>query len=255
MVTRRQLLKAGFAGSLGMIVPLRGRTGLAAAYVPPSSSRTRVVQAPRFYQSAGLAMFQQPLRGVGPGGIPVVAPDTGPAPVTGALHYTIDINQYTDSLHPNLGLTTLWGYHPAVALGGGYQPQRHLGGIIVAHSGVPIQLTFRNNLPPTHILPVDTTIMGADGAQNRTSVHLHGGFVPWISDGGPFSWWAPDGSHGPSFLNNQVLNPGAALNEAEYYYPLAQSARLGWYHDHTYGITRINAYGGIASGLIIRDIF
>jgi spore coat protein A, manganese oxidase len=86
-------------------------------------------------------------------------------------------------------------------------------------------------------------------------VHLHGGFVPWISDGGPFDWWAPNGVRGESFLNNTVLNPGAAANEAEYYYPNDQSARFVWYHDHAIGITRINAYAGIASGYIIRDAF
>ncbi len=28
-----------------------------------------------------------------------------------------------------------------------------------------------------------------------------------------------------------------------------------WYHDHAWGITRINAYAGIATALIIRDGF
>jgi spore coat protein A, manganese oxidase len=99
------------------------------------------------------------------------------------------------------------------------------------------------------------TIPGANLGNNRTAVHFHGGLVPWISDGGPFSWWDPIGQHGISFFNNQVLNPTAASNEAEYYYPLNQSARFAWYHDHTLGITRINAYAGIASGFIIRDTF
>ena len=90
---------------------------------------------------------------------------------------------------------------------------------------------------------------------NRTAVHLHGGLVPWVSDGGPFDWWAPNGTHGLSFLNNQVLNPGAAANEAEYYYGNNQSARLVWYHDHAQGITRLNAYAGVASAYLIRDTF
>jgi spore coat protein A, manganese oxidase len=123
---------------------------------------------------------------------------------------------------------------------------------------MPIQITFRNNLPGgMHIIPNDLTIPHANEGNNRTAVHLHGGLVPWISDGGPFSWWDPSGAYGPSFLNNQVLRlPGtAALNESEYYYPLNQSARFVWYHDHAIGITRINAYAGIASGLFIRDAF
>jgi spore coat protein A, manganese oxidase len=102
-----------------------------------------------------------------------------------------NIGQFTDQLHPTLGPTTLWGYNPVVALGGGVQPQKHLGGIIVAQKGVPIQLTFNNNLPGAHIIPVDTSIEGANLAPNRTAVHLHGGLVPWISDGGPHDWFAP----------------------------------------------------------------
>ena len=121
---------------------------------------------------------------------------------------------------------------------------------------MPIQITFRNSIPGgMHIIPNDLTIPGANLGNNRTAVHLHGGFVPWISDGGPFDWWDPSGNHGTSFLNNQILNPSAAADEAEYYYPLSQSARFVWYHDHALGITRINAYAGIASGLLIRDTF
>jgi spore coat protein A len=216
-----------------------------------------------FVHSPGLRKFKDltgnpiPLRGLGPGGIPVAVPDSTAAPVTGVTHYTMDIGQFTDRLHPDLpNFTTLWGFNPAGALGfKGPAPPAHLGGVIVAQKGTPIQITFRNNLPPTHIIPVDTTLPGANGARNRASVHLHGGFTPWVSDGGPFAWFAPDGTHGTSFLNNQVLNPGAALNEAEYYYTNDQSARLVWYHDHAIGITRINAYAGIASAYVIRDVF
>jgi spore coat protein A, manganese oxidase len=92
-------------------------------------------------------------------------------------------------------------------------------------------------------------------AQNRAVVHLHGGFTPWLTDGGPFAWFAPGGTHGESFLNNEVLNPDAAPNEAEYYYTNDQSARMLWYHDHAMGTTRTNAYAGLASAYIIRDAF
>lgn len=209
-----------------------------------------------FTQSSSIPKFTQPLRGVGPGGIPVAVADPWPAPTTHVTHYTIDMAQFTDTLHPALGPTTLWGYNPTRALGvQGPPTQRHLGGILVARTGYPIQITFRNGLPAAHILPVDTTLLGADGAQNRASIHLHGGHVPWISDGGPFAWFTPTGQHGVSFLNNQVLNPGAAPGEAEYYYPMDQSARMLWYHDHALGITRLNAYAGLASVLLIRDDF
>ena len=200
-----------------------------------------------------IPLFGTTLRGIGT--IGVAAKDASVAPVTGAAHYTINIDQFQDSgVCPALGPTTLRGFNPTRLLAG--ENNRHLGGILVGQRGVPIQITFRNNLPGgTHIIPNDVTIPGANLGNNRTAVHFHGGLVPWISDGGPFDYWDPTGTHGASFLNNQVLNPTAAPNEAEYYYPLDQSARFGWYHDHALGITRINAYAGIASGFLIRDQF
>jgi len=239
--TRREFIKTTAAGGAGLMVLGRARPAWA------------------FYQSPALKKFDsaQLLRGVGPTGIPVAVPDTVQPAFTKGLHYTINISEFSDQICPGsspLGPTRLWGYDPTNALGDAGQLPKHLGGIIVANRGTPIQITFRNNLPPTHIIPVDTSIPGANQAQNRTAVHLHGGLVPWISDGGPFDWWAPGGLSGESFLNNSVLNPGAAGNEAEYFYPNNQSARLVWYHDHAWGITRLNAYAGIASAYVIRDL-
>jgi spore coat protein A len=208
-----------------------------------------------FHQSPPIPLFGTQLRGIGPDQIPVAAPDPFAAPVTGVLHYTINIDQFADQITPasvGIGATSLWGYYPAVPLFPG--APKHLGGIIVAKKGTPIQITFNNNLPAFSLMPVDTTIPGANQAQNRAAVHMHGGHVPWISDGGPFDWFTPNGTHGMSFLNN-VLNPGAVTNQAEYYYPLDQSARFMWYHDHAVGITRLNAYSGIATALLIRDDF
>ena len=186
------------------------------------------------------------------------------------------IGPYTDKLHPDLGPTALLGYSPSAALGEGNYPTRHLGGIIIAQKGVPIQLTFTNNLPPTHILPVDISnaMMAVGGfpeaasgfggsGHNAARVHLHGGLVPWISDGGPMSWFTPAGAksgYGPSVANTKTnlfkqLNSALAPGQAEYYYPNAQSARMMWYHDHAHDITRLNAYAGIASAYIIRDSF
>jgi spore coat protein A len=208
-----------------------------------------------FAQSPALQKYIQPLRGVypiDPAGIPLATPDA--FSTADVDHYSLVAGQYQDQLHPALGPTTLWGYadeaHGSL--------HRHLGGIIVASKGRAVQITMTNALPGTHIIPVDTTIPGANLAFNRTAVHLHGGLVPWISDGGPFDWFAPDGTHGESFLNNSVTYPAGPNTwlpgQAEYYYPNNQSARLVWYHDHALGITRINAYAGVASAYIIRDV-
>ena len=229
-----------------------------------------------FVTSPPLSRFTQPLRGVyplDPSGIPVAVPDGKVPYLNGRLtadHYTVDIAEYEDRLHPALPPTHLWGFHSRRNLGDtatNAVPQRHLGGIIVANRGTPVQITFTNKLPRRHILPVDTTIMGAELPQNRACVHFHGGAVPWISDGGPHAWFRPnDGSdsqtplYGPSAESGRLniyklLNADLQPGQAEYYYPMDQSARFGWYHDHAVGITRLNVYAGIASAILIRDDF
>jgi len=236
-LSRRTLLKAGALAGASLSVPWRWLASPAAA---------------RGVQSSNLRKFIQPLRSVGGNGIPVAQPDAvNPGWwKPGVTHYSIDIAQFSDQLHPDLpNPTRLWGFGQGARTG-----FRHLGGIIAVKRGTPVQITFRNKLPSTHILPVDRTIMGTEDADNRSDIHLHGGFVPWTSDGGPFAWWDPNGNTGPSFLNNAVLGvPHPASNDAEYYYPNNQSARLMWYHDHALGITRLNAYAGIASGYVIYD--
>jgi spore coat protein A len=280
MVTRREFLKLSALAGAGLALPVT-RASADSIFLPQVSSgggiSTMASSAP-FNQSPPLAKFIQPLRGVGPGGIPVALPDAAPAPVTGAVHYSFNVGQFTDQLHPYMGPTTLLGYSPAAALGEAGYPKRHLGGIVIAQKGVPIQLTFTNILPPKHILPVDTSNGAAammvgvfpDSAAkfggngfNATVTHLHGGFVPWISDGGPLTWFTPaasGGKYGASIANAttnfyKLLNPNLQPGQGEYYYPNAQSARMMWYHDHAHDITRINAYAGIASAYIIRDAF
>ncbi len=233
MLTRRQFLKLAATAGAGMLV-----AGKLSFDAPPAYASS---------YSDNLKKFIQPLRMVG-ADIPVAAPDAvNPGWwQPGVTHYTIDIGQYTDLLHPDLpNPTRLRGY----GQNGNF---KHLGGVIATKRGQPVQITFRNNLPLGHILPIDDTIMGVMGNQdNRTDVHLHGGYVPWVSDGGPHAWWDPNGHRGPSFVN--ALNAPSAVNEAEYYYPNNQGSRLVWYHDHTFGLTRLNAYAGEATGYVIYD--
>jgi spore coat protein A len=94
---------------------------------------------------------------------------------------------------------------------------------------------------------------------NKIATHLHGGLVPWISDGGPFAWFTPAGSPssgvgGPDYPVSFVPDMGTPdPGTLTYYYPNGQSARLAWYHDHAHDITRLNAYAGIASAYLITD--
>src|SRR5512140_668434 len=198
-------------------------------------------QSPR-----GLRKFVQALPGLGAGGIPVASPDTATSP--GVDIYRMVAGEYEQSFHPDLPPARLWGYADVTA---GQAPvHRYLGGVIVAQRDRPVRLLLRNRLPGRHPLPVDTSLGGAEGAPNRITVHLHGGFVQWTSDGGPHTWFTPEGAHGMSFLN-----PGPAPGWAEYYYPNQQSARMMWFHDHAMGTTRLNAYAGLASGYLLRDAF
>jgi len=120
-------------------------------------------------------------------------------------------------------------------------------------------LNVTNKLPNKPIVPIDRTISAGDGITvgqlpyNRICTHLHGGFTPWFSDGTPYQWFTPGGQHGPSFMNipGRLSIPGTG----QYYYPNQASARFAWYHDHAMGITRTNAYCGIASAYLLIDDF
>jgi len=194
----------------------------------------------------GIHKFTTPLQSLGPTGIPVAVPNTKIYP--GEDYYQIQLGQFTQQMHPDLpGPTKFWGYADTT---NGIAPNyRYLGGVIVAQKGRPVRLKAVNKLPDVHPLPVDTTVTGAEPgqAQNRACIHLHGGHTPWTSDGGPYTWFSPT-ANGPSFLNGTGV-PGEAI----YRYPNDSSARFEWYHDHAMGLTRLNAYAGLASAYIIRD--
>ena len=92
---------------------------------------------------------------------------------------------------------------------------------------------------------------------NRAEVHMHGGNTPWISDGTPHQWITPADEDTPWPQGVSVRNvpdmadpgPGAQT----FYYTNQQSARLMFYHDHSWGITRLNVYAGEAAGYVLRD--
>jgi FtsP/CotA-like multicopper oxidase with cupredoxin domain len=139
----------------------------------------------------------------------------------------------------------------------------------------------------TLCLPVDTFTMGAGMGpitgqmytDNRAAIHLHGGNTPWISDGTPHQWVTPAGDptvykKGVSFQNvpDMLTNgtspcaaapghtaacitpdPTGADGIGTLYYTNQQSARLMFYHDHAYGITRLNVYDGMAAGYLLVD--
>jgi FtsP/CotA-like multicopper oxidase with cupredoxin domain len=93
--------------------------------------------------------------------------------------------------------------------------------------------------------------------ENRAVLHLHGGISPWISDGTPHQWITPAGDTTPYKEGVSVLDvpdmPDPGPGAQTYYYTNQQSARLMFYHDHVWGITRLNVYAGEAAGYLIKD--
>jgi spore coat protein A len=205
-----------------------------------------------FAYSNGLRLqkFVQPVRRFGPD-IPVLSPDTTIYP--GIDYYDIEAGVYRDVLHPSLpNGTRLYGYRKA-----GTGTYRHLGGAIVARKNRPVRIKFTCSLPSQHILPFDTTVTEGVGGEraDRAVIHLHGGRVPWASDGGPFHWIAnaANGMQSGASVPSGWLPDSTGHLTNDLFYPNNQSARMMWFHDHAVGITRTNAYAGLASGYFLID--
>lgn len=246
--------------------------------------------------------------------MPVANPDTTTYP--GSDYYEIGIREYTEVMHTDLPLgTRLRGYYQINngTAGTTDHMNHYLGPMIIATKGRPVRIKFVNELPTgaggNLFVPVDTSIMGSGEfeinydpaadfadpaftpfspsitgtfAQNRATLHLHGGRSPWISDGTPHQWTTPaaevttypkgisveyvpdmwfDSTTGATITAcagnltcgqpNATNNPG--LGAQTYYWTNDQSGRLMFYHDHAWGITRLNVYVGEAAGYLIRD--
>lgn len=145
-------------------------------------------------------------------------------------------------------LTKVWGYN-------GTFP----GPTILARKNVPVQIYWINGLinnatnqPLPHLLPVDETIEWAfsnipNWKQYGVPIvtHVHGGHTESVSDGSPDAWFTPFFTQkGPAFHKGQV---------EPYYYSNDQDAATLWYHDHAFGITRLNVYAGMAGYYLLTD--
>ncbi|MDI1446769.1 multicopper oxidase [Polyangium sp. 6x1] len=143
------------------------------------------------------------------------------------------MRQIEQQLHRDFPPTTVWGYE-------GQYP----GPTIEARVRQPILIRYLNELPVTHLLPVDVSVHGADVylPQVRTVVHLHDGELPADVDGHPEAWFTPGlTTNGPMFTTNLFR------------YPNRQRPTTLWYHDHAMGITRLNIYAGLAGFYLLRD--
>ncbi len=222
--------------------------------------------------------------------LPIAVADTSTFP--GSDYYEIELGQYTEQLHADLPATTLRGYRQTNTTDPNASHFNYLGPIILAQRNRPVRVKFTNSLSAGAggdlFIPTDTTYMGAgngpDGTpytQNRATLHLHGGNTPWISDGTPHQWTAPAaelttnkkgvsvayvpdmwftsaGTLIPSCAGQPTCgvagatnNPGAG--KLTFYWTNQETGRLMFYHDHAYGITRLNVYAGEAAGYLLAD--
>jgi len=94
-------------------------------------------------------------------------------------------------------------------------------------------------------------------SENRADIHLHGGVTPWISDGTPHQWTTPAGENTAYPKGVSVSNvpdmPDPGPGAQTFFYTNQQSARLMFYHDHAWGITRLNVYAGEAAPYLVTD--
>ncbi len=94
-------------------------------------------------------------------------------------------------------------------------------------------------------------------SENRATLHLHGGITPWISDGTPHQWTTPAGENTDYPQGVSVSNvpdmPDPGPGAITFFYTNQQSARLMFYHDHAWGITRLNVYAGEAAAYVLTD--
>lgn len=210
--------------------------------------------------------------------LPVAVPDI--VTYDGADYYEIALVEFTHKFHSDLEPTKVRGYVQVNSgepktfnANGTFVPQPRYGGpIITAQKNRPIRVLFRNLLPTgvggDLFIPVDTSLMGASTGnvndisyytENRATIHLHGGVTPWISDGTPHSWTTPAGENtvyptGVTVTNVPDMQPlNTTQGTLTFYYTNQQSARIMFYHDHAYGITRLNVYAGELSMFLLSD--
>ncbi|WP_437671098.1 multicopper oxidase family protein [Sorangium sp. So ce131] len=195
-------------------------------------------------------------------------------------------------LPPGLGLppTTVWGYgslrHPETFSYPGFTIEARWGRPVRVKWINDLKDPATGRFLP-HLLPVDPTLhwanppgglAGRDAQPTFTGAcepgpyrgpvpfvtHLHGAAdVRQESDGYPEAWYLPAAADIPegyagtgTFYDyyrrtsplGHLWEPGAAV----FQYPNNQPATTLWYHDHTLGLTRLNAYAGPAGFYLLR---
>jgi len=226
---------------------------------------------------SAIPQFVDPLPDLMAGESLIVDDGVNPIDLEMREHRTMVLPQNTV---PNYSGTAVWSYlQPGQATRTSY-----LGPVVLATRGQPTTMKFTNQLGDTantnvlaYKYSTDQTLHwadplndeanllshtagvsapGSEGGSNYSgpipaAVHLHGGEVPPMLDGGPDAWFTSDGlHHGHGFYSQ---DGAAATNYAIYRYPNTQEGALIWFHDHTLGATRLNVYAGLAGAYLLAD--
>ncbi|HEY3496299.1 MAG TPA: multicopper oxidase domain-containing protein, partial [Polyangiaceae bacterium] len=127
---------------------------------------------------------------------------------------------------------------------------------------IPALIRYRNELAGEHPLPVDPTLdwanpnnfpkpsppflpfpPGYPQAQSPIThtTHTHGIEVLPEFDGTPDTWFTINNIRGPEYVSNDYVQPSS--NESTAF----------WYHDHSFGVTRLDVGFGVSGFSILRD--
>jgi len=137
---------------------------------------------------------------------------------------------------------------------------QYMGVIFDTSNNKPIRIKVYNLLPNNTdlFIPCETTYIDDDKqSQNKSIIHLHGGSVPYISDGISNAWTTAINEYtkNPNGISKQdsydVDNQGQGI--VTHYYTNQCSSRMLWYHDNSLDKTRLNVYVGEKSIFMIRD--
>jgi FtsP/CotA-like multicopper oxidase with cupredoxin domain len=275
MLTRRQLLAAGFFAGAGLVLPRPLRSRRAFAAISGGSLEPELIDK-----------YVMPLV------IPPVMPRTAMVtqPGRGSVdYYEIAVRQFSQQILPTtLPATTVWSYGSASFPGTFNYPAF----TIEANFNRPVRVKWINDLKDAsgafrpHLLAVDPTLHWANppgGTEERdmrptfTSTpgpyrgpvpivtHLHGGHTAQESDGYAEAWFLPAATDIPTGFASEGTfyehfrteffekwgvewEPGTAT----FQYENDQRAGTFWYHDHTLGMTRLNVYAGPAGFYLLR---
>jgi FtsP/CotA-like multicopper oxidase with cupredoxin domain len=223
-----------------------------------------------------IPMFVNELTGPPPTYVPEIVNNSGVL----SYEYRVNMSRFYEQILPApLPMTEVWGY-------GGQAKDAVTGTLLgfvrnspgpsfeVIH-GVPINVTWLNDISVAHMFAVDPTLHWSnpnnmshmmDGMEDNMPAfppgypeaqspvplvpHVHGAEVQSTSDGNPDAWFTIDGKHGSAYSSYRVA-PYA--NSTVFHYPNEQLPATLWYHDHALGITRINVMSGLAGFYFLKD--